>query len=250
MHVLSCEDLSLIPRIHHISCHLSQGEMVALIGPNGAGKSTLLKLIAGVIQPTSGAISIAGENGRKLTAKKRAQILGYLPQQTVIDVGYSVADVVAMGFYARLRHGFADELDAILEKTGLGSLRDRDIRSLSGGERQRVLLGKVLAQDAPLLLLDEPVTGLDVRYQVELLELSKALVAEGKTILVTLHDLEQVVRYANRVMVIHEGLLVAQGDPLQVLTDQLMEKVFGVRVSSFPDPVTGHPRLSMVSMSV
>lgn len=155
-----------------------------------------------------------------------------------------------MGFYARLRHGFADELDAILEKTGLGSLRDRDIRSLSGGERQRVLLGKVLAQDAPLLLLDEPVTGLDVRYQVELLELSKALVAEGKTILVTLHDLEQVVRYATRVMVIHEGLLVAQGDPLQVLTDQLMEKVFGVRVSSFPDPVTGHPRLSMVSMSV
>jgi len=243
--VLSCDRLSFQEIVRDVSLQVEPGEIVALIGPNGAGKSTILKLLARVLTPTDGTVSLFGCGLQRMRARKRAQWLGYLPQQTVVDVAYTVRDIVEMGFYAR---GAAsrNSSDFILAQVGLQSFADRDIRTLSGGERQRAFLGKVLAQDARILLLDEPVSGLDVGFQLDILRICRELAAEGRGILVTLHDLEHVLSYADRVILLHEGTIISQGLPVSVLTGPEMERVFGLRTRTFRDPHTKQPRLSLL----
>lgn len=241
--MLSCDRLSFQQIVRDVSLTVEPGECVALIGPNGAGKSTILKLLARVLTPTSGTVSLFGHNLHRMRARMRARWLGYLPQQTVVDVAYTVRDIVEMGFYARGPIS-RDRVDFILAQVGLQSLGDRDIRTLSGGERQRTFLGKVLAQDASILLLDEPVSGLDVGFQLDILRICRALAKDERGILVTLHDLEHVLSYADRVILLHQGTIISQGRPVDVLTGPEMERVFGLRARTFVDPHTEQPRLS------
>ncbi len=242
--MLSCDRLSFQQIVRDVSLTVEPGECVALIGPNGAGKSTILKLLARVLTPTSGTVSLFGHNLHRMRARMRARWMGYLPQQTVVDVAYTVRDIVEMGFYARGPIS-RDRVDSILAQVGLQSLGDRDIRTLSGGERQRTFLGKVLAQDASILLLDEPVSGLDVGFQLDILRICRALAKDDRGILVTLHDLEHVLSYADRVILLHEGTIIRQGRPVDVLTGPEMERVFGLRTRTFVDPHTEQPRLSL-----
>ena len=241
--MLSCDRLSFQQIVRDVSLRVEPGECVALIGPNGAGKSTILKLLARVLTPTGGAVSLFGHRLHRMRARKRARWLGYLPQQTVVDVAYTVRDIVEMGFYAQGAVN-RDASDLILAQVGLQRFADRDIRTLSGGECQRAFLGKVLAQNASILLLDEPVSGLDAGFQLDILRICRALVKDGRGILVTLHDLEHVLSYADRVILLHEGTIIGQGRPVDVLTGSAMERAFGLQTNIFVDPYTKQPRLS------
>lgn len=243
--MLVCREVSYAPILHGVSLTVEPGEVVALIGPNGAGKSTLLQVLVHLRRPTSGEVLADGRPVGSLRAGERARRLGYLPQQSTVDIGCSVRDIVGMGRYAHGRAGDKRAVDGILERLELGPLAERDIRTLSGGERQRAFLGKVLAQDAQTLLLDEPVTGLDAGFQLDLLEVCAGLAREGRGVLVTLHDLEHVLRYANRAVLLQGGRVAAHGPPRDVLTGDAAMRAFGVRTAVFRDPVSGLPRLSV-----
>lgn len=243
---LVVEDIAVPGILQNVSLRVQPGQIVALIGPNGAGKSTLLRACAHIHPPAAGSIALFGRPLRSFKARQRARQLGFLPQQTTIEVPYSVRDVIELGAYAR-EGGFPLlELERILTWTGLTHLADRDVRTLSGGERQRALIGKVLAQNAQLLLLDEPVSGLDVSYQWDIMQICRRFVAEGgKSILVTLHDLELVLQYADYAILLHEGAVRAEGAPEEVLTGPAIEQVFGARGYVFRDPHTHDLRLSL-----
>lgn len=232
--------------LHDIHLTVRRGEIVALIGPNGAGKSTLLRALAHVTPAQRGELFLCGRKLSAYGAKARARIMGYLPQQTSIDVPYSVQDVIELGAYARPGGLSGAQADELLRRVGLHQFALRDVRSLSGGERQRALIGKVLAQDAELLLLDEPVSGLDVAYQWDIMQICKTFVADAKrSILVTLHDLELVLQYADRAVLLHQGRILQVGTPEQVLTGQTLSEAFGARGHVFADPITGAKRLSL-----
>lgn len=240
-----CREVSYAPILHRVSLSVGPGEFVALIGPNGAGKSTLLQLLVHLRRPTSGEVLAGDRPVGSMRARERSRKLGYLPQQTVVDIGCSVRDIVGMGRYAHSGGGDRRAVDGILERLELGPLAERDIRTLSGGERQRAFLGRVLAQDAETLLLDEPVTGLDAGFQLDLLEVCAGLAREGKGVLVTLHDLEHVLRYADRAVLLQGGRVTGQGAPSDVLTGDAAMRAFGVQAAIFRDPVSGLPRLSL-----
>lgn len=246
--MLQCEGVSYDSILDGVSFRVSAGEIVALIGPNGAGKSTLMKVLARIYRESAGGVFFEGRALSRFRARERARRIGYLPQETRIDVGYSVRDVAAMGFYSHAEPPSDKRLGDLLEQVGLTAFADRDIRTLSGGERQRALLAKVLAQDADLLLLDEPVSGLDAGYQLDLLEICAGLARSGKAIVIALHELEYVLRYADRVLLLAGGRLAAAGRPDRVLTSPAFGEAFGLEASVFSDPVTGVPRLSLTRL--
>lgn len=229
-----------------VSLTVERGQIVALIGPNGAGKSTLLRACAHLHPPSAGTIHLYGRPLRSYSARERARQMGFLPQQTSIDVPYSVRDIVELGAYARVTPFTPEAAECILAEVGLTRLAERDVRTLSGGERQRALIGKVLAQDARLLLLDEPVSGLDVAYQWDIMQICKSFVADRqRSVLVTLHDLELVLQYADQAVLIHDGEVCAAGHPHDVLTSAELTRVFGARGHTFRDPHTDAWRLSL-----
>jgi len=251
MAMLEVRSLHVMSILHDIELTVKAGEIVALIGPNGAGKSTLLRACAHLAPARRGEVLLCGRPLRAYRARARARLVGFLPQHTSIDVPYSVRDVVELGAYARQGGLSPEETDDILRQVGLFVLAHRDVRSLSGGERQRALIGKVLAQDAQLLMLDEPVSGLDVSYQWDIMQICKGFVADGKrSVLVTLHDLELVLQYADRAVLLHEGRILAEGAPADVLRADALEVAFGARGHVFLDPITGARRLSLVRTGV
>jgi iron complex transport system ATP-binding protein len=243
--VLACSKVGYRGIVRDIDIEVWPGEVVALIGPNGAGKSTILRLLARAALPDAGDILLAGRRLAAYRARARARLLGYLPQQTVIDLAFSVRDVVELGFYARGRRPQSAQIDEVLTEVGLMDLQHRDIRFVSGGERQRALLGKVLAQDASVLLLDEPVSGLDAMYQLDLLDICRSVARRGRSVLITLHDMELVLRYADRAYLLSRGEIIAQGAPGEVLTGEELYAAYGLRGSTFADPVNGVARLSL-----
>lgn len=243
---LRVSNVSVPGILRDVSLTVEPGQIVALIGPNGAGKSTILRACAHIHPPSAGTIHLYGRPLRSYGARARARQMGFLPQQTSIDVPYSVRDLVELGAYARATHFTPDEQERILAEVGLTRLADRDVRTLSGGERQRALIGKVLAQDARLLLLDEPVSGLDVAYQWDIMQICKSFVAgRERSVLVTLHDLELVLQYADQAVLIHAGEVCATGHPHDVLTSAELTRVFGARGHTFRDPHTDAWRLSL-----
>ncbi|MCY0876076.1 MAG: ABC transporter ATP-binding protein [Firmicutes bacterium] len=244
--LLEVRDISVSAILHHMHLTIGPGEIVALIGPNGAGKSTFLRACAHVTPIKSGEVLLCGRPLASYRARARARLLGFLPQQTSIEVPYSVRDVVELGAYARKGGLSPSQTDDILEHVGLQAFASRDVRTLSGGERQRALIGKVLAQDARLLLLDEPVSGLDVSYQWDIMQICKGFVTDGqRSVLITLHDLELVLQYADRAVLLHQGRILMEGAPEVVLTGPALQEAFGVQGNVFADPVTGIKRLSL-----
>ncbi len=217
------------------SFRLEHGERVALIGPNGAGKSTLLRVLAGNLRATAGRVEM---DGVPLSALGRAAIakrLAVVPQQTALPFSMRVEDVVALGripHEGSIRGATAADRAAVaaaIDRVGLGHLMGRDARELSLGERQLVLLALAVAQDAPVLLLDEPTVHLDLRHQVEAMELLRDLnERDGTSLIAVLHDLGLAAHFFPRLVILEHGRIIADGPPAEVLTDQRIRDVFGV----------------------
>ncbi|MEE4805359.1 Fe(3+) dicitrate ABC transporter ATP-binding protein FecE [Pseudomonas alliivorans] len=223
------------------------GKVTALIGPNGCGKSTLLKAFARILTPQSGSLSLDGKAYRDLSARDLARKVAFLPQVLPIPEGVSVRQLVAYGrsphnsLWGRLSGADQHSVEQALQRMELETLAHRPLSDLSGGQRQRAWLAMILAQDAAIVLLDEPTTYLDISHQVELLDLMRALSVEGKTVITVLHDINQACRYADHLAVMQAGRLVASGAPGDVLNAELVCQVFDVQVQIMQEPVAGTP---------
>ncbi|GAA0364355.1 ABC transporter ATP-binding protein [Micromonospora gifhornensis] len=219
-----------------------------IIGPNACGKSTLLRALSRLLKPAVGAVLLDGEDIQRRPARAVARTLGLLPQSPIAPDGIGVADLVARGRYPHqglLRQWSRDDERIVAEAmaaTGVADLADRLVDELSGGQRQRVWLAMALAQQTPLLLLDEPTTYLDIAHQIEVLDLCARLHEEqGRTLVAVLHDLNHAARYATHLIAMRDGRVVAAGEPGQIVTAELVEEVFGLPCRVIDDPETGTP---------
>ncbi|MGC1328656.1 ABC transporter ATP-binding protein [Pseudomonas sp.] len=219
-----------------INLNVAAGDCIALLGANGAGKSTLLKILLGLLKPASGQVRLNGQPLASLDRRRIARQLAYVPQSHVPSFPYNVQQIVSQG---RLpitglgRAPNAGDLDAVsraLHDLGIEHLARRTYTELSGGERQLVLIARALVQQARMIVLDEPVTGLDFGHQLRLLDRLQQLAASGLAILTTSHRPEQALAGANRVWVLHEQRLIADGTPHQVIDAALMQRLYGVPV--------------------
>ena len=230
-----------------LSVQIPNGAFVAIIGPNGCGKSTLLRALARVLTPASGAVLLNGRTIGSYRPKEVARVLGLLPQTSLAPEGIRVADLVArgraphQGLFAQWSRADEDAVAAALAATRLTELSGRLVDELSGGQRQRVWVAMLLAQQTPILLLDEPTTFLDIAHQYELLELLRTFHLDGKTVVAVLHDLNQAARYADHLIVMRDGDVVTTGAPAEIITAELIAEVFELRALVLPDPVTGTP---------
>jgi iron complex transport system ATP-binding protein len=217
----------------------------AVIGPNGCGKSTLLRALGRLLRPHGGQVLLDGRRIDRLPTREVARVLGMLPQQPLAPEGLTVADLVARGrhphqaWFRQWSRGDEAVVAQALEETGLLDLADRPLDELSGGQRQRAWISMALAQGTDVLLLDEPTTHLDLAAAVDVLDLVDRLHADlGRTVVMVLHDLNLAARYADRLVAMKAGRVVAQGPPREVLTEDLLADVFGLRARVVPDPVS------------
>ncbi len=229
---------------------IPDGSFTVVVGPNACGKSTLLRGLARMIRPSSGTVSLDDRPISSYGSKEVARRLALLPQSPVAPDGITVADLVARGRYPHqslLRQWSpADEraVGEAMAATGVADLAERAVGELSGGQRQRVWIAMVLAQDTPLLLLDEPTTFLDITYPLEVLDLLADLHAGGdRTLVAVLHDLNQACRYATHLVAMRDGAIVAQGPPAEIVDADLLSRVFGLVGDVVPDPQTGTPMI-------
>ena len=229
-----------------VSFTVHPGELVGFLGANGAGKSTLMKTLRGLQPALGGTVRLFEQDIRTLTPRAFAQQVGSLAHQAEIPFACTVRDIVSMGRYPYLawwqREGAADDaiVQASLAFVGMESLAARPMRELSGGQRQRALFAKVLAQQTPLLLLDEPATGLDLIYQEELFRFCQELCAAGRTVLMVVHELGLAARFCSRLLLFGGGRLLADGTPHDVLTPALLTKAYGAPIAVDELPQTGH----------
>ena len=239
--------------LHGINLSIGAGEMVSLLGPNGSGKTTLLKLASGILKPGQGEIRLDGTSLSQLSRKSIARHMAVVPQQFHVSFAFTVAEIVTLGRIPFLK-AFAEESEAdrrlvtnALELVGISQLRERRFDELSGGERQKVILAMSLAQEPELLLLDEPTAHLDICHQVEILELVRKLnVERGLTVIAAIHDLNLASLYFNRLVLLKEGRVLADGSPGQVLTEQMISEAFSTSVRVEPHPVTGVPHIVVI----
>jgi iron complex transport system ATP-binding protein len=242
---LAYDDRVVVP---DLSLTVPQGRITAIVGANACGKSTLLRALARLLTPRAGSVLLDGRSVHSLPTRAVARSLGILPQAPVAPDGLTVVDLVTRG---RSPHqswwrqwSAADEqaVDDALRATELTDLADRAVDELSGGQRQRAWIAMAIAQETPVLLLDEPTTFLDLAHQIDVLDLVVDLNRrEGRTIVMVLHDLNQACRYADHVVAMKSGRIAAQGEPAEVLTAATVEEVFDVRCQVTTDPVSGTP---------
>jgi iron complex transport system ATP-binding protein len=229
--------------LRDVSLQVDPGELVAIIGPNGAGKSTLLRVVAGLLRPTAGTAELGGTRLDRLDRLAIARRLAVVPQLPTLPFATTVEEVVALGRLPHehpvrgMRPGDRAAVAAAVERVGVGHLLGRDARELSLGERQLVLLAMAVAQAAPVLVLDEPTVHLDLRHQVEVMELVGDLNArDGATVLAVLHDVGLAAHFFPRLVLLDRGRIVADGTPAEVLAPERIHDVFGV------DPAFVHLR--------
>ena len=234
--------------VDSLDLELLDGSFTVVVGPNGCGKSTLLRALGRLLRPTSGQVVLDGRPIAKTPTREVARVLGMLPQTPIAPEGLTVADLVARGRHPHqswLRQWSRDD-EAVVEEalrwTDMLELADRPVDALSGGQRQRAWISMALAQGTDLLLLDEPTTYLDLSHQIDVLELVARLHTErGRTVAVVLHDLNLAARYAQRLVAMKDGVVVAEGTPAEVLTEDLLDRVFDLEARVVPDPVSGTP---------
>ncbi|TRW79690.1 ABC transporter ATP-binding protein [Mycolicibacterium sp. 018/SC-01/001] len=227
---------------------IPDGRITMIVGPNACGKSTLLRGLARLLRTAAGRVVLDGTDIATMHTKEVARRLGLLPQTSIAPEGITVADLVARGRFPHqklLRQWSVDDEKAVTEAmtlTGVSELADRFVDELSGGQRQRVWVAMVLAQQTPVLLLDEPTTYLDIAHQVELLDLFAMLNrTHGHTVVAVLHDLNHACRYADEIVVMKAGRIVDHGDPRTVVTAELIADVYGLSCQIIDDPQTGTP---------
>jgi iron complex transport system ATP-binding protein len=234
--------------VDDLDLELTEGSFTAIVGPNGCGKSTLLRALGRLMRPEAGQVLLDGRAIARTPTREVAKVLGLLPQAPIAPEGLTVGDLVARGRHPHqswLRQWSRDDEAVVAEAlawTDMAGLADRPVDALSGGQRQRAWISMALAQGTDLLLLDEPTTYLDLSHQIDVLELVGRLHAErGRTVVVVLHDLNLAARYAERLVAMKDGALVASGTPDEVLTEALLAEVFDLEARIVADPVAGTP---------
>ncbi|MFF7244531.1 ABC transporter ATP-binding protein [Embleya sp. NPDC008237] len=231
-----------------LDLHIPAGKVTALVGPNACGKSTALRALARLLKPAAGVVHLDGSDIADLPGRELALRLALLPQTPTAPDGIGVRDLVARGRtpHQRWWRQWSSADDAVVDRalavTGTTALGDRSIDELSGGQRQRVWIAMALAQDTNVLLLDEPTTYLDLAYQVDVLELVADLNrTDGRTVVMVLHELNHACRYADHLVAMRAGRVVAAGPPADIVTPELVREVFDLRTSVIPCPVSGVP---------
>lgn len=233
-----------------LSVRIPDGSFTVVVGANASGKSTLLRALSRLLPPVAGEVVLDGRALGTYRPKELARVLGLLPQSSLAPDGITVADLVARGRHPHQRFlrqwSAADEagVAAAMTATGVAELAGRLVGELSGGQQQRVWIAMALAQQTPLLLLDEPTTFLDIAHQIDLMELLTDLNADGTTLVAVLHDLNQAARYGTHMIAVKDGAVVAEGAPAEIVTAEMVEEVFGLRCLVTPDPVSGTPTVS------
>lgn len=234
--------------VDRLDVKILEGRVTTIVGANASGKSTLLRGLARLLRPQGGTVLLDDRPLTEMSTLEVARVLGVLPQTPVAPDGITVGDLVGRGRHPHqgwFRRWSAEDQQAVaaaLEATGTADLVGRTLSELSGGQRQRVWVAMALAQQTDVLLLDEPTTYLDVNHQVELLRLLRTLNAEtGKTIVVVLHELNLATRFSDHMIAMADGRIVAEGEPGEVVTAELVRKVFGLECVVVPDPVAGSP---------
>lgn len=249
---ISCRDITLGYEdkdvINNLSLDIKDGEIVTIAGPNGCGKSTLLRALSRNLKPREGSITLDEVNIHRLKPGEAAKKISFLPQSPQAPPYFTVGELVSYGrFPHRVWSGSLTEKDRkkvnwALEVTGMADLAGRDITTLSGGERQRAWIGMTLAQEADILIFDEPTTFLDIHHQLEILELISSLNREmNRTIIMVLHDLNQAARFSQRIMVMKEGNIYTDGVPRAVITEKTLKEVFRIEAKIIHDEVNDSP---------
>jgi ABC-type cobalamin/Fe3+-siderophores transport system ATPase subunit len=236
------------PVLSRISFSCAPGSILAVLGPNGSGKTTLLRALFGWFKPARRAVLIDGRDILSYTRREAARLIAHVTQSAEAESEFTVRETVLMGraphlrFFERESHVDLEKVNEALAITDLTSLADRDISTLSGGEWKRVMLAQALAQDAEILLLDEPTAHLDLSHQEDILRLLHKMRNEkGITIVIVLHDLNSAALYTERIILLSRGTIAADGTPEQVLTREKIKEVYGVEVLVIPHPVSGKP---------
>lgn len=248
---LNTEDLSLgygdRRIIEQLTVEIPPAQVTAIVGPNGCGKSTLLAGLARILAPKSGVVRLDGRDINTLATREVAHKLALLPQDASAPDGLTVEELIQFGRqpYRSLMRQWSpqdnDIVQAALKATRLEPLADRPLDALSGGQRQRAWIAMTVAQDTPLLLLDEPTSALDLGHQIEVLELVRDLAQQGKTVVMVIHDLPSACRFADHIIAMHEGQIIAEGRPAEIVTESLVERLYGVRCTLLHEPGTGVP---------
>ena len=236
------------PVVDGLSINIPAGEITVIVGANGCGKSTLLRAFARILRPDNGTVILNGEEIQNMPTRSVARELGLLPQNQRTPDAIIVKDLIRRGRYPHQRlfdqWSKKDEeaVNRALKITGLQDHNERPVDELSGGQRQRVWIAMVLAQDTPIMLLDEPTTHLDMAHQVEILELLKMLsVKEQRTIVMVLHDINLAARYASNLVAMRDGSVIYSGHPDEIVSSEMVQNTFNLRTVVISDPVAGSP---------
>ncbi|TCZ73771.1 ABC transporter ATP-binding protein [Paenibacillus albiflavus] len=247
-HITKAYDSHVV--LNDISFNIQQGEFIGLIGPNGSGKSTLLRMLSGVERVDQGVVELRGKRVHEYPRKEIARWLAVLEQEALPSLGFTTREIVEMGRYP-FQNWLGDDsnnghqlVDRIMEHLQLQDIEDRKIDTLSGGQRQRVALGRVMAQEPLLLLLDEPTTYLDIAYQIQMMDYIHQWQVEcGLTVVAVLHDLNLAAQYCTRLMMVSKGQIVADGKPEEIISPELIKQVYGTEPIVLKHPTSGVPQI-------